>query len=219
MISFPGQEDLLAGKEDLKLGAQIPQPGGLNMGTKDYALDALKEDNPDFALTAFAEGLRLHTYADSAGKRTIGLGYNIDARSPEQVTKDFGRSGISADRVDDILAGKASITPREAKRLYEIVKPEYVSIAKHHFGEAWDGFPPNIKAVLTDMAYNGGNKLFGPIIDSMKAGKFDEAAQNVKAFYRDKDSGEMVFNKRRVNLWRGMMSGQNLFEQMVQQGA
>lgn len=213
----PG-DSLLDGKTPLNLGAQIPEPGGLNMNSKDYALDALKNGNPDFALTAFGEGLRLSTYKDDAGKRTIGLGYNIDARSPEQVQQDFSRAGITGDRVQKVLDGKESITPKESMRLYEIVKPQYVAIAKSKFGPEWDSFPSNVKAVLTDMAYNGGNKLFGPILDDMKAGNFAEAAKKVTVSYHD-TNGKLVLNNRRIALWRGMLAGQSTFEQMLNQGA
>lgn len=212
---------LLDGKTPLHLGAQIPQPGGLNMNAKDYALDALHNGNPDFALTAFGEGLRLSTYKDQAGKRTIGLGYNIDSRSPDEVSADFKRMapGITPERTQRIVDGQESITPKEAQRLYEIVKPQYVSIAKSHFGPEWDQFPSNVKAVLTDMAYNGGNQLFGPILADMKAKDYAAAAQKVTVSYHPNPNGPAVLNNRRIALWRGMLAGQSTFEQMLNQGA
>jgi len=210
------QGDFMDGTKDMHIGAPVPNPTGANLSTKDYAAQYAKS-NPDFALTAFAEGLRLGVYEDSVGKKTIGLGYNIDSRSPEQVRKEFTAAGIAGDRIDRVLKGEEQITPREAVRLYEVVKPTYVARAKKHFGPEWEAFPENVKAVLTDIAYNGGS--FSNIVEDLKAGRFDDAAGKVSVSYFDKKLGKQVYNTRRVNLWRAMMDSTDTFESIVKRGA
>lgn len=209
--------DKLFDGQPLHLGLPIPQPGGLNMSVSKYALQFLDRD-PDFALTAMGEGLKLQTYTDKAGKRTIGLGYNIDARDEKTVKREFAQVGITGDRATRVLAGKEEITPDEAVGLYRYVKQGYESIAKSHFKDAWDKFPAHVKAVLTDVAYNGGAFNFKNIVEDLAAGKWQDAASKLTVSFRDKESQKMVYNARRVNLWRAMMQGPDVFRNVVSSG-
>jgi GH24 family phage-related lysozyme (muramidase) len=201
----------------LLIGEKIVDPKGANLSTKEYALEYAKT-NPDFALTAFGEGMRLDVYKDKAGKRTIGLGYNIDARDEATVRREFTAAGITGDRIDRVLNGEEQITPREAVRLYEVIKPEYVNRAKKHFGPEWDQFPPHVKAVMVDIAYNGGVSNFPKILEDMQRGDWKAAADKLSVSYTDHETKKSVYNARRVNLWRGMLAGPDVFTEMVKRG-
>jgi len=220
-FSVPGADDILNGKTNLQLGAQTPQPGGFNLQTKDYTLQALSKGDLDFALTSAGEGLKLSVSNDPNQRdKTIGLGYNLSARFPGEIATDFKRAGIDQSRIPDITAGKASITPQEAMRLYAVTKDQYVGRAKQYFGDGWDKLPDNVKSVLTDMAYVGNKRgtNYDQMVDLMRQGKFDDASKLVDSTYTVKDDPTVHHNIRRVNLWRGMMAGTDTFQQMIEKG-
>lgn len=193
----------------------IPQPQGPELSPKDIALKNASA-SPDFALTAYGEGFRNSVYKDSAGHRTIGLGYNLDARDPTTVRADLKAAGVTDPaRLEKVIAGTETITPDEAKRLYDRIKPGYVSIAKRFVGDdVWNILPDNRKAALTDIAYNaGGNAhIFGPVVDALKSGDINGAAAHLKLTVK----GEP--NLRRMNLILAMWESPDRFSQLVHDG-
>lgn len=112
-----------------------------------------------------------HPYLDSAGKRTIGWGTNIDARSRHDLVR--WNDNKTSDEVWQELQsfdehkGKnykanffnsktnAKITPEEADRLYNMDIKTAADGAIYVF-KSYDQQHPKLQEVLNDMAYNLG---------------------------------------------------------------
>jgi GH24 family phage-related lysozyme (muramidase) len=196
---------------DPSLRNPVPSPVGTELNAKDIALSSAKTD-PSTALTAYGEGFRNVVYADVKGQKTLGFGYNLSARAPEQVKADLAQAGIKdAGRQERIIDGKEAITPDEASRLSMLVKRNSLNIARTSVGdETWNALPENRKAVLLDVAYQAG--------DNSTAFKTALAKMQVPMLHWTDHSGVAHEDKRRNNLRLAMWEGPDKFMQLVQQG-
>ena len=98
------------------------------------------------------EGERLTVYVDSLGNPTIGVGFNLrrkDAR--DRLT------AVGAD-YEAILAGSASLTPRQSQELFEFCLAEATAMARSIF-LTFDQQHEEVQAILIDMSYNLGSRL------------------------------------------------------------
>ena len=190
----------------------VLNPGGHNLKTLDYARQYNAKGDIGSSLTMMAEGIRLSTYTDDAGKRTIGIGYNIDAHGEEKATEDLKNAGISPERVKKVIAGKEEITPEQAVTLFNnTMKNEYIPRAKQGFGAGYDHLPDNVKAVLNDLAYNAGSVTqFQDSLDHIRAGNFDKVADSLNLTYTNVD-GVRVKNNRRINMYQQMLAGRHIW--------
>jgi GH24 family phage-related lysozyme (muramidase) len=196
---------------DPSIRTPVPGPVGVELSPKEIALSTAQSD-PGTALTAYGEGFRNTVYADTKGQATLGYGYNISARAPEQVRKDLSASGIKDEgRQSRILDGKETITPDEATRLSMLVKKNSINVARDTLGaEVWDALPEHKKAVLIDVAYQAG--------DHSEAFKSALTNLSVPRLHWTDKSGVPHANTRRDNLRLAMWEGPDKFMQLVKQG-
>jgi GH24 family phage-related lysozyme (muramidase) len=178
---------------------------------KPVAQQFMKEGDIGGALTVMGEGVALKAYQDPAGKTTIGIGYNIDARA-KTVAEDFRRAGITAS-VEDVKSGKAAINTEQAIRLYRVVLPEYQGIArsafeKRHGSGSFDKLTSPEKAVLTDMAYQSGTSVeqFTKLFDQMMT-KQEIAPDLLNMSYKDMKTGMKKLDDHRKNLRLNVLFG------------
>ncbi len=115
------------------------------------------------------EGLKLTEYKCTAGHRTIGVGFNLDAnRLPSSIKPT-------------ISGGKLSITKDEAMRLLD-------SSMLQHWDSLVNAFPwvDNLddvrKAAMLDLAFNmgvGSLKKFVNTLSYLSVGKYVQASKNL----------------------------------------
>lgn len=173
------------------------------------------------ALTTMGEGVRTAVYKDDAGHATIGIGYNL-AANVKTIQDDFRRAGIPVAQLEDIKAGKRQITIDQAMRLYQAVKPRYESLAKgvveSRYPGEWPKLGDNVKAVLTDLAYQTGDiGKFGEGLDRLFSG--DLSGTGLEAKYRVKATGQYKIDERRHTLRTAMLSSTTLFQSLLTHAA
>lgn len=173
----------------------------------------LKTGDVGGALTVMGEGVALKAYTDKAGKVTIGVGYNLDANA-KTAPEDFRRAGIQF-TVDEVRGGKAAISPEQAIRLYQVVRPRYEDTARKAFdgrykaGE-YDKLSGPEKAVLTDIAYQAGGNVanFTSLFDHMMTKNPSVNLHDaLRLTYKDKATGKNVVDEHRKNLRLSVLLG------------
>lgn len=100
------------------------------------------------------EGLSVKAYTDSVGKRTIGIGFNLDDN------KELAKRLFSQWKLDynKVYSGDVSLSSEQVQKLFELSLPIAVSVAKK-FVKNFDQQPEEIKEVLINMSFNLGNRL------------------------------------------------------------
>lgn len=98
------------------------------------------------------EGFRPTTYRDTVGKRTIGIGFNLDDPTTAQMLPQ------------DVVSGARPLALQEAETIFQNKRlPVAMSDATNFMGsEAFQALDPVRQGVLVDLAYNmGGPSLAG----------------------------------------------------------
>lgn len=173
------------------------------------------------SLIAMREGVSLTTYQDpnpDAGMN-IGAGYNLKANA-KYVDQDLKRAGVPADRIEDVKAGKASMTPDQVKRLLEVTTPRYEVLARKAAEDTapglWGRMTPQQKAVMVDIAYQIGDaSQFKKAWSALAAGKTQEFSDETRVFYKNK-AGERVEDKRARELRASILAGATDWNTRVQ---
>jgi len=121
------------------------------------------------------EGLRLTAYKDTAGKLTVGYGFNLDASEAKAICAHFKldyeaiRNGapITEEQADAILDLQLGMVNAQAKTLF----PNFSQM------------PCDVQAVVQDVIFNlglGSFMKFHDTIASLKAGDWQGAADNLE---------------------------------------
>lgn len=173
------------------------------------------------ALTTMAEGVRTQAYKDPARGINIGIGYNMTMNA-STIAEDFRRAGIPVDQIDEIKAGARQITIDQAMRLYQAVKPRYEAIAQNavqsRYPGEWPKLSDNVKAVLTDLAYQTGNvKQFATGLDNLFKG--DLSGSGLETKFKNRASGQYQLDERRHTLRTAMLSSTTLFQTLLNDAA
>ncbi|MDO9234928.1 MAG: hypothetical protein Q7U28_02695 [Aquabacterium sp.] len=201
-----------------------------NQQTARSALDFMR--NPTFdqntkhaalaaSLITMGEGVSSRRYMDPAkgAGANIGMGYNLNANKDNAVG-DLRTAGVPPERIQDVIDGKASLTPKQSERLLLTAMPRYEKQVKQT-AEAtspglWARMTPAQKAVMIDVAWQVGD-----------AGKFKEAwkhlasgdqkgfAAETKVTYVNQ-AGAHVEDTRRNNLRASLLAGYSNWESTVQ---
>lgn len=114
------------------------------------------------------EGCRLDTYRDTVGKRTVGVGFNLDAPTAPAICQQLG---IDFGAVRD---GVYRLTEEQADRIFAVQYARVRSQARVTFPDI-DAMPDEAAAVICDMIFNlgyAGFLLFRKFIEAMKAGRW-----------------------------------------------
>jgi hypothetical protein len=173
------------------------------------------------ALTTMAEGVATVAYKDPSRGTNIGIGYNMDANATT-IKDDFRRAGIPPEQIDAIKAGTVHITVDQAMRLYQVVKPRYegmakASVDKRYPGE-WEKLGDNVKAVLTDLAYQTGDVgKFSTGLEKLFAG--DLSGSGFETKYRDRNTQQYVTDSRRHTLRTAMLTNSTSFQTLLSHAA
>jgi lysozyme len=121
------------------------------------------------------EGFRTRVYKDTVGKRTVGIGFNMDAPGARKIWQEAGvKTGF-----DDVLAGRNTISKDEAEALYTQTKTTARSGASKlvkNFAE----LGKHQQDALADMVFQlgqAGAMAFARTRGLIEQGKFKEAAQ------------------------------------------
>lgn len=189
--------------------------------TTDVASRFHAEGNLSGALAAMGEGVRLAAYKDAAGHLTIGIGYNLSANA-DTVDADFRKAGIPPDSLDELKAGTRRLTVEQAMRLYSAVKPRYEAIAKgaidaRYPGE-WPKLGDNVRAVLTDIAYQTGNVAqFKDGLERLRKG--DLSGSGLEVQFKNKASQQYQTDVRRHTLRTSMLSSTTNFQGLLSHAA
>jgi hypothetical protein len=147
--------------------------------------------------------------AQGAGKN-IGMGYNLRA-NVATVHADLKRAGVPADRIQDVIEGKAELLPEQAKRLLSVSLPRYekqvMAVAEATAPGLWDRMTPPQKAVMLDVAWQVGDPAqFKKAWAALAAGDAEAFAAETKTTYVNKQ-GQRVDDTRRSNLRANMLAG------------
>jgi GH24 family phage-related lysozyme (muramidase) len=204
-------------KDILREPGELPedpqtQPGGKNLKTADYALQALSKGNLTFALTAQAEGFVTKRYNDAAKGQNIGIGFSLSARTKPETMSILRRAGVPSGDVEAVMEGRLEIKPEVVIRLHEIMVDDYRRKAVRAVGQdVWKALKPEAQAVLTDMAWvTGKPEQFKQVLEAMRKGDWKGASAAMSLQYTDRN-GVQKDDTRRVRLWRLMLSGRDTY--------
>tara|TARA_R100000654_G_scaffold17193_3_gene36018 strand:- start:8940 stop:9956 length:1017 start_codon:yes stop_codon:yes gene_type:complete len=120
------------------------------------------------------EGVEASVYTDTAGKRTIGIGHNLDAEgSPfiwQQALPNVSR--------EDVISGARSLTDKEVDALYRADLREHRDRTIGMFPEL-ETYPPDLQVMLIDGVYQGFFKSSHNTTKAIRERDWCRAAANV----------------------------------------
>jgi len=123
---------------------------------------------------ALHEGVEPSVYKDTKGKRTIGIGFNLDEPSNRKKAEAIGLN------VQDMLSGR-TLSDKEIKMLYNESIKQAANDANAFLPRAGKQ-PPVVQKVLIDMAFNLGlTKLnkFKNMRAALLEGDYNKAADEM----------------------------------------
>ena len=121
------------------------------------------------------EGVEPSVYTDTKGKRTIGIGFNLDEPSNRKKAESLGLN------VQDMLSGKKTLSDKEIKLLYNESIKQAANDANAFLPQAGRQ-PPVVQKILIDMAFNLGlTKLnkFENLKEALLEGDYNKAADEM----------------------------------------
>ena len=176
------------------------------------------------SLITMGEGVVLNAQDDPAkgAGKNIGMGYNLKANA-QTAWHDLKAAGVPEERIDDVMAGRAQLEPRQAQRLLLSVLPRYEKqvhqLADDTHPGLWDRMQAQQKAVMIDMAYQvGSTDQFKKAWAALASGDAKTFGDETRVFYVN-HSGEHVEDKRRGTLRANMLAGIAQWNALLQQYA
>lgn len=164
------------------------------------------------SLITLGEGVVLQAYDDpaSGAGKNIGMGYNLKANAG-RVHADLKQAGVPAERIQDVVDGKAALTPEQAKRLLMVALPRYEKqvqeVAESSSPGLWSKMTAAQKAVMIDVAWQTGDPAqFKKAWGSLVAGDNAAFTEQTKVHYTDR-SGTRREDTRRNALRASMLAG------------
>ena len=166
---------------------------GSSMTEKELINNALKSGNTLLALTMSAEGVKNKPYLDSAGRYHMGIGYDIQSKSPQEIRQDLQAIGVSSDKIRHFMKtlaeGKPEIelTNKQSVLLADRYYSKFEKVLEQKYGEQWQHFSDEVKSGLLYKAYNmGPNNLPKTLISELSNGNvFDLERQSLATYRQD----------------------------------
>lgn len=166
---------------------------GSSMTEKELINNALKSGNTLLALTMSAEGVKNKPYLDSAGRYHMGIGYDIQSKSPQEIRQDLQAIGVSSDKIRHFMKtlaeGKPEIelTNKQSVLLADRYYSKFEKVFEQKYGEQWQHFSDEVKSGLLYKAYNmGPNNLPKTLISELSNGNvFDLERQSLATYRQD----------------------------------
>lgn len=136
-------------------------------------------------MTKDFEGFRETPYLDTKGIPTVGYGFNISAGGVPQ----------------DVARGIRKMKRPEADKLFEKKYVEAENRAARFAGPQYDALSEDQQAILNDMAYNLGDKLFK--FKNMRAAIKEQRLQDVPREMKDSAWYGQVGNRSKalISMW------------------
>lgn len=134
-----------------------------------------KHNQEIYRQLALHEGVEPSVYTDTKGKRTIGIGFNLDEPSNRKKAEAVGLN------VQDMLSGKKVLSNKEIKLLYNESIKQAANDANAFLPQAGRQ-PAVVQKVLIDMAFNlGRTKLnkFENMRAALLEGDYNKAADEM----------------------------------------
>lgn len=128
------------------------------------------------------EGLRLKAYRDTAGKLTIGYGFNLDAAAAKAICATL--------KLDyEAIRNGAAITEAQADAILDLQLGMVNAQAKTLFAN-FNQMPCDVQAVVQDLIFNMGLakfRSFDETVPALQQGKYAEAADHLEKtlWYRE----------------------------------
>lgn len=123
---------------------------------------------------ALHEGIEPKVYKDTKGKRTIGIGFNLDEPSNRKKAEAVGLD------VQDMLSGR-TLSDKEIKMLYNESIKQAADDVNAYLPKAGK-HPAVVQKVLLDMAFNMGRTQlngFGEMKKALLKGDYNKAADEM----------------------------------------
>lgn len=166
---------------------------GSSMAEKELINNALKSGNTLLALTMSAEGVKNKPYLDSAGRYHMGIGYDVQSKSPQEIRQDLQAIGVSSDKIRHFMKtlaeGKPEIelTNKQSVLLADRYYSKFEKVLEQKYGEQWHNFSDEVKSGLLYKAYNmGPNNLPKTLISELSNGNvFDLERQSLATYRQD----------------------------------
>ena len=166
---------------------------GSSMTEKELINNALKSGNTLLALTMSAEGVKNKPYLDSAGRYHMGIGYDVQSKSPQEIRQDLQAIGVSSDKIRHFMKtlaeGKPEIelTNKQSVLLADRYYSKFEKVLEQKYGEQWHNFSGEVKSGLLYKAYNmGPNNLPKTLISELSNGNvFDLERQSLATYRQD----------------------------------
>lgn len=122
------------------------------------------------------EGIRYRTYKDSRGKKTIGVGFNLQSPGAKKMITSLG---VNYAKVKN---GSLRLTQDQIETLFEKKTEEALSGARRNI-DNFDKLPKDIQLVVVDMIYNLGVTGFFKFDDVVSALKKQDYKTMSKAMW------------------------------------
>lgn len=166
---------------------------GSSMTEKELINNALKSGNTLLALTMSAEGVKNKPYLDSAGRYHMGIGYDVQSKSPQEIRQDLQAIGVSSDKIRHFMKtlaeGKPEIelTNKQSVLLADRYYSKFEKVLEQKYGEQWHNFSDEVKSGLLYKAYNmGPNNLPKTLITELSNDNvFDLERQSLATYRQD----------------------------------
>lgn len=204
-------------KVDYQLTSRIANDLAFGPGTS-------RDDHMALAgsLIAIREAVVLSATPDPnpAAGMNIGAGYNLKANAAT-VNSDLKRAGVPEERIEDVKAGRASLTPDNVRRLIQVALPRYEEetrkVAEQAAPGLWSRMTPQQRAVMVDISYQTGSASgFKKAWAALDAGDTTAFQAEVGASYRNAN-GSIVEDTRGKDLRASLLMGPSHWNARVQQ--
>ncbi len=121
-------------------------------------------------------GKRLKPGEKAEGKRTIGVGFNLEKEGARKRIEDLGLN------YRDVAEGRLPLTNDDIEKLFEQDKKTAEADARKYMGEAYDNLSSDAQEVLTNMAFNlgyGGLSGFKNMREALLNQDYQRAAEEM----------------------------------------
>jgi len=100
------------------------------------------------------EGMRLKSYDDTTGNRTIGVGFNLERKDAKEVIESMGLNYYN------VYNGSQKITEKQTMKLLDITIEEAKNDVKRLYGRRFFNLPKKVQNILINLMFNMGYNTF-----------------------------------------------------------
>ena len=164
------------------------------------------------SLATVREGVVLSAYSDPArgAGLNIGAGYNLKGNATTTAA-DLQAVGVPPNRIEDIKAGKAALTPEQAKWLTQLtmrrVDEQVKKVAEGVKPGLWASLSAPQKAVMLDVAYQTGDaSQYRKAWAALAKGDTQAFRSELRTYYTNQQ-GQRTEDTRALDLRASLLQG------------